>query len=141
MDKATLKQYRDLAAEAEELEEQIVRLRAQAEGHKWPDGQPHSNYATDRTSAIVAQIADLSEILEEKRANLLVQQLSIERAIEVLDESRDRRIIRMYYILGLKWSEVADRMGYALDYIWELHGEILDKLKTPQENPGPNVLN
>lgn len=132
MDKATLRQYRDLVFEAEELEEMIIRLRAQAEGRQWPNGQSRSNNITDRISSIVSQIDELTDKLEEKQEKLILQRLVIEQAIEALEKSRDRRIIRLYYILGLKWDEVADKMGYALDYIWELHGEILDKLKTTQ---------
>ncbi len=128
MDKQRLKQYRALAEEAAGLSEEIKQLRAQAESRKWPDGLPHSNFATDRTAAIVAQIADLCEILDDKRGELLSRQLEIERSIEAL-EPRERHLMRLRYIRGMRWEEICVELNYAWAQAHRCHAGALRKIK------------
>ncbi len=128
MDKQRLKQYRDLAAEAEELEEKIKELRGKAESRTWPDGMPHSNFAGDRTASIVANIADMCSLLDTKQAELLTRLTEIEEAIEAL-EPVERRLIRLRYISCWEWEDICEAIGYAERQMFRLHATALRKIE------------
>jgi len=128
LDKAELRQYRDLMLEAKELAEEIEQLRYRAQSRQWPDGQPRGNYAGDKMSGIVAKVADLSNLLEAKKESLLYRRRLIEEAIDKL-EPIERRLIRLRYVQGLSWEKVCVDINYSWQHTHRLHAAALAKLK------------
>lgn len=128
MDKTDLKYYyREIVLGAEKLAEEIERLRCKAESRTWPDGMPHSNYSEDRLSGIVVKIVDLSKLLEAKQESLNFRRKQIEAAIDQLDP-RAQALIRLKYIYGLNWEQVAKELNYSVRQATRMHGVILGKL-------------
>lgn len=127
MDKTELKYYREIVLGAEKLAEEIERLRSKAESRTWPDGMPHSNYSEDRLSGIVVKIVDLSKLLEAKQESLNFRRKQIEAAIDQLDP-REQALIRLKYIYGLNWEQVAKELNYSVRQATRLHGAILGKM-------------
>ena len=129
MDKAELKRYRTLAREAQDLERRVIKLRAQASSCTRPDGYARRRKSTkDRTAELVARIVDMDARLQDKRIALLEQMAAIERAIESL-EPIERLLIRLRYIDGLRWEEIAVDLNYSIQHVWRLHGEVLKKMR------------
>lgn len=127
MDKSELKNYREIVCGAEKLAEEIERLRCKAESRTWPDGMPHTNYSEDRLSGIVAKIVDLSKLLEGKQESLIYRRKQIEAVIDQL-EPGEQTLIRLKYVHGLSWDQVANELNYSVRQVTRLHGAILGKL-------------
>ena len=127
MTRGELKQYQAIVREIKGLTEEIRQLRAEAARYRSPDGQPHSNYQADRTAALVAAIADLGAELTSRQAELIRQRKKIERWIYRL-APREREIIRLYYLLGLPWGEVAEQTRYSIRQVLRIHNETLGEL-------------
>ena len=127
MKKEDLEQYCLIEIEINDLTEEIKLLRAEAAKRKWPDGQPHGNYTADRTGDTAAETVKLCADLSQLRGELIRCRRKIEEAIRRLPPL-DRQIIRLRYVQGLRWEEIAEKMGYSTRHMGRLHDAALDKL-------------
>ncbi|HIU10050.1 MAG TPA: hypothetical protein IAB00_02180 [Candidatus Avidehalobacter gallistercoris] len=108
-----LKQYRQLCREIAELE---AEKQALAEGRvpsSWPvgvyvpKGQPG-----DPTGELAAKMWQLAELIANKLNELITLRIDIEHTIDAYPPE-DRRMLRLYYIDGLTWENVAGEVGYS----------------------------
>ena len=127
MDKNALDYCRELSLEVADLDQRIDQLRSKVESRKWPDGLPHSNYAADRLSGIVAKIADLDAVRRPKAAELAQLRGAIEDAMVSLSPA-ERRLIRLRYMDGFRWSKVAEKMGYSERQIYRYFETAIEKM-------------
>ena len=49
--------------------------------------------------------------------------------IERLENPIHRELLQLYYVEGLKWEEVAERMGYSLCSVYRIHKFALNKIR------------
>ncbi len=108
-----LKQYRQLCREIAELE---AEKQALAEG-RIPSSWPVGVYAPkgqpgDPTGELAAKMWQLAQLIANKLNELIALRLEIEQTIDAYP-AEDRRILRLYYIDGLTWENVADAVGYS----------------------------
>lgn len=135
MEKTDLKNYRALVQEVLQLKEQLAVLESSIyspRGQRFtttprvPSGDRSTmDGAVDRHIKLVALYRDQ---LAEKEA----QQLAIEQAIESLNDTPERLIMRDLYIAGKRWPAVLSKMqklGYSERTVYRLHGYALLKLK------------
>ena len=135
MEKTDLKNYRALVQEVLQLKEQLAVLESSIyspRGQRFtttprvPSGDRSTmDGAVDRHIKLVALYRDQ---LAEKEA----KQLAIEQAIESLDDTPERLIMRDLYIAGKRWPAVLTKMqklGYSERTVYRLHGYALLKLK------------
>ena len=128
MDKWRLSQYQALSKEIKNLKEEIARIRDSA--YYTPrliDGMPRARSNEDRIANLTAKIITLDDILVTKLSKLVDFQIEIEEAIDTL-ESADRLLMRLRYIDGKKWDDIADEMGYSIQRVWQIHSSALKKL-------------
>jgi DNA-directed RNA polymerase specialized sigma subunit len=128
MDKSRLVEYKSIVEEIGALESEIESLRRgypasslQGNGSGYKSGK-------DKVGNSVARLGELSELLSIKMSCLIETRKEIEAAIADLP-SLERRIIRLRYIRGLSWRQVADKLRYDLRYVMRLHAQILRKLE------------
>jgi DNA-directed RNA polymerase specialized sigma subunit len=128
--KDRLRSYRRLLIEIESQKDRIMRLTAQAE-------YAAASYSL-ALSADAANNDKLTEYLIQKEkltiayfnnlTRLATDAAEIEHAIDALTDTRERQTITLYYIDGLNWYKVAERMRYSVDHIYTIHGQALKKL-------------
>lgn len=107
MTKEQLRQYQSIKAEISQMERRIEELR----GLGYEDiTQP------------------LRDIYQEKLANLIESQLKIEKAIESLNPT-ERELMRLRYIDGADWTEVAATIHYEWTQTHRIHARALAKIK------------
>ena len=70
----------------------------------------------------------LMELYRQKLADLIEGQLRIERVIEGL-EPTERELIRLRYIDGAEWLEVAAEIHYEWTHTNRIHARALAKIK------------
>lgn len=135
MTKEELRTYRSIKLERDKLKQLVKNLEAVMYKPRVQrlDGMPRSGAFAG--SSVVENIAikhaDLLETYQQKEAELLDAMQKIEKAIDVLD-STERTLIRLYYIEGVTWEEVAVQLGYSWRHVHRIHGFALEKLKATE---------
>lgn len=108
MTKEQLRQYRSIKLEIDQLEQRIVNLEMR--GHN--DDITHP----------------LRDKYREKLKGLIAGQMKIEEAIETLNPI-ERELIRLRYIDGADWTEVAATIHYEWTQTHRIHARALSKIK------------
>lgn len=109
-----LKDYRKNALEIAHIESRLDELeiiyypRAQN-----LDGQPKGGGGKDVLLSIIEKKTALENLLRLHQLELLMQQTEIEKAVEMLKDPTERVIIRLRYMGGLSWREIANETRYS----------------------------
>ena len=108
MTKEELRQYRSIRNEISQLERRIIELDMRG-------------YNDDITKP-------LQDLYRQKLAALIKGQLRIEKAIEGLTPV-ERELMRLRYIDGAEWVEVAETIHYEWTQTHRIHARALAKIK------------
>lgn len=132
MTKEQLRTYRAIKLESDQLAKKIEELDALLYSPRSQrlDGMPRggSGNSTDKVDALLDKREEVLNWYRAKKQELDTTLLEIERAIEGL-ASRERTLLRLYYIEGLTWEQVAVEMNYSWRQIHRIHGEALAVLR------------
>lgn len=131
MTKDRLREYKDLIAERDQLQALLRELdaskdapaRARMDGT--PSGSRRRRGAMERGYESREQVR---AALEAKKAELCEELLAIERALGSLP-SRERRVLRCYYVQGLTWEQVCVETNYSWRQIHRIHSRALQLLQ------------
>lgn len=128
MDKATLRQYRSLLREIDELEQEKQRVLERYLSPGQPTGMPGAGGKDSSLEDTVVRRMQYQRVIDDKLDVLISLRQQIEAAIGSLP-SDERRLIRLYYIDGLRWERVALEINYSVQHVWRLHGQILERMR------------
>lgn len=134
--KSFLRQVRHIDRRVDEALERMERLNARLEAGRMSalTGMPRGGTAdwtdmADRVLSLETKINDqVRELVRLKRAAM--------DAIALVDDSRYREVLELYYIDGYTWEQVAERMGYDVRWVYRLHGRALKCVRVPEEGEG-----
>lgn len=138
MEKDDFIQYKFRALEVQQLRAQLQALESSIYS---PRGQRYTSTPSSSswTGPSMADVVDRHVKLEEKYRKALAekeaQQLAVETAIQSLEDSAERLVMRTRYIEGLPWWQVVAKLsqvGLSERTIYRLHGFALLKLKGEQ---------
>ena len=129
MDKQELKQYHWLRAELDRLQAEHDDLISGSVGAVWLDSLPKGSGDGDTTGNITAKMWTISQTMAERMNELVELRQRIEDTINSLPDSRDRLLLRLRYIEGKSWEEIAVEMHYDYRYVLKLHGRVLQRLR------------
>ena len=123
-----LRRYREGEQEIRQLERELEVWRSRAEKITPGGGEGGGGGRSDRIQSAVGMLVELQEKLADQLAALARMREEIVREIDRVEELRLRQILRMRYIDGMKWEEIA--VAQRIDYRWllRLHGRALDRL-------------
>lgn len=93
--------------------ERLAELRSDLMSPKSPsyDGMPKSPNPDPAMERCVAEIADLEAIIQAKIEQRVYERSRLERYIANIPDSLTRQIFTLRFVDGLKWEEVADKVG------------------------------
>lgn len=135
MTKEKLRSYRAIKKERDLLKEKIRELETELYDPRSQrlNGMPRnaSGGTNTRLEGQIERRDELIALYQEKESELTDAILEIEGAIELLP-SRDRALMRLYYIEGLTWEQVAVEMNYSWRQVHRIHGEALEKIKASE---------
>lgn len=135
MTKEKLRSYRAIRKERDLLNEKIKELETELYDPRAQriDGMPRSGSNNDSTrrEAQIDRKDELLALYREKERELTRAILEIEEIIDLL-QPRERTLLRLYYIDGLTWEQVACEMNYSWRQVHRIHGEALKKLKATE---------
>ena len=127
--KEYLKSYRRAIKREQDILDEIQRLRLDK---MFPsmidDGMPHGSSHSD-LSDYVAILDEQIELLKKERLEKVRCYQKIERQIRQMENEDEQEVLRLRYILGLKWEEVAVKMGYSWKQTHRIHSSALQNFK------------
>lgn len=92
------------------------------------DGMPHGSSQTD-LSNYAATLDEMIEELKQERLKRAKLRWKIVRDIRALENEDEQKVLRLRYIKGLKWEEIATEMNYSYKWIHKIHGKALKNFK------------
>lgn len=127
--KEYLKSYRRAIKREQDILDEIQRLRLDK---MFPsvvnDGMSHGSSHSD-LSDYAAILDEQIELLKEERLEKARCYQKIERQIRQMENEDEQEVLRLRYILGMKWEEVAVKMDYSWRQIHRIHSAALLNLK------------
>lgn len=127
--KEYLKSYRRAIKREQDILDEIQRLRLDK---MFPsvvnDGMPHGSSHSD-LSDYAAILDEQIELLKEERLERVRCYQKIERQIRQMENEDEQEMLRLRYILGMKWEEVAVKMGYSWKQTHRIHSSALQNFK------------
>ena len=127
--KEYLKSYRRAIKREQDILDKIQRLRLDK---MFPsvvnDGMPHGSRHSD-LSDYAAILDEQIDLLKEERLEKVRCYQKIERQISQMENEDEQEVLRLRYILGMKWEEVAVKMGYSWKQTHRIHSSALKNFK------------
>ncbi len=127
--KEYLRSYRRSVKREKQILAEIQRLR---QDKMFPsmvnDGMPHGGSQTDLSDYIVA-LEQQIEALKKERLSKITHYGEVEEKIKKMKNEEEQMVLRLRYIRGLKWEEVALEMGYGWTHIHRIHASALRNFK------------
>ena len=127
--KEYLKSYRRAIKREQDILDEIQRLRLDK---MFPsvvnDGMPHGSSHSD-LSDYAAILDEQTDLLKEERLEKVRCYQKIERQISQMENEDEQEVLRLRYILGMKWEEVAVKMDYSWRQIHRIHSSALKNFK------------
>ena len=125
-----LQACREIRGEIETIKERIDRLRSQAERMSRPLSlAPGGGQADDALAVYAARLDELERQLAEKVIKLEEQLQACEDWICTLP-AQQAKVMRLRYIEGLRWRQVARRAHYSRQHCTKIHKAVLEKMRT-----------
>ena len=106
----------------QQLWDMMTKVTPTLQADRVQGGQPA------KTDEIIAVYRDVEDEIFTKIKSLVIIMRDIERVIDLVSNDRQRDVLKLRYINGLKWEEIAVKL--MLDYRWvlRLHGKALQSL-------------
>lgn len=127
--KEYLKSYRRAIKREQDILDEIQRLRLDK---MFPsvvnDGMPHGSSHSDLSDYAII-LDEQIELLKEERLEKVRCYQKIGRQIRQMENEDEQEVLRLRYILGLKWEEVAVKMGYSWKQTHRIHSSALQNFK------------
>ena len=127
-----LKNIRNETLELKELQERHAWLWGEIlpKGMQLKDIQVQTSIENDKLGDNRAEAIDLEKMIEAKMHRLVERHMQAEVYINKLKDSRQRLVLELYYLsIDRKtWMDVAQKMGYSVSVIYDIHGDALVEL-------------
>lgn len=127
--KEFLRRYRECERREQEILEEIQRLRMD---QMFPsvvnDGMPKGSQQSDLSDYMVLLDEQIGRLKRERLKKARTRE-QIDLAIRRMENPDEQRVLRLRYLWGLKWEEVAVKMSYSWKQIHRLHSSALDNFE------------
>ena len=137
--KEFLRRAREVDRRVDEATERVERLRAKLEAGRMSSltGMPRGGGADWTETA--DRLIELERVVNQRTRELVRWKLAAIDAIRAVEEPRLAEVLELYYIDGLTWEQVAQRMGITERWVQSLHGRALLKVNVPKEFQGSSL--
>lgn len=130
--KEFLRRARDVDRRVDEAQERVDRLRARLEAGRLSrvTGMPRGGGADWTETA--DRLIELERVVNARTREWVRWKLDAIDAIRSVGEPRLAEVLELYYIDGMTWEQVAQRMGLDQRWVYRLHGRALMCVKVPE---------
>lgn len=127
--KEYLKSYQEAVRREKHILQEIQLLRMDK---MFPsvlnNDMPHGSGCSDLSDYIVLLDEQIEELKIERLEKIRIY-TGIQEKIRCMDNDNEREVLRLKYLQGMTWEEVAVSMGYSWKQIHRIHGKALASLK------------
>ena len=136
--KRRLQDYAERWRDFENENERYIRLYQAAHSPKSPsfEAMPMGTPAKDRMSNQVAELVEMEKELKNEMEVIIEEKNQLQRLIKKLKKADERAVIRMKYLEGMDWADIAAALYHKqkdykvaertyLDKAYKLHGAAL----------------
>lgn len=124
--KEYLMQYRAVSARVRMLQNEIERLRTEAESASISiDGLPKCGKGGSKMENIVVQLADFETSLQDELSQVWRTRMQIIEKLSQVKDVRHYEILRLRYLEGERWEQIAVDMNITWRHCYRLHGSAL----------------
>lgn len=119
--------YQKAKQQVQRIEEELLELRL----NKWypsaiQDGMPHGyGSGGGDLSGYVSRVDELERKIRKERYKRIRKFKEIRDRIERLEDENEKDVLVYRYIRGMKWEEIAVKMGYTCRNVMKIHGKAL----------------
>lgn len=133
--KKYLKSYQLAVRREQEIIQEIERLRERKmfPALALPDGMPHGSGGHSDLSEYAVILDGEIDRLKQERLKQVQLYHNISRAIDRVKDANEQSVLRLKYIAGLTWEQVAVQMNYSWKQIHRIHARALDSFQIPPE--------
>lgn len=130
--KEDLIEYRALRQEVRQQHEQRKDMEARMYS---PRGQrfsstPNATHGKGHTmDDVVCKHVELLDMIAANEAELTCKIVSLEKAVEGLESSIERQVLRLRYFEALSWQKISQIVGYSEPRLYEIQRSALRHLK------------
>ena len=121
--RSEIKEVEQLKEKISELELKRISPRSAVYGSERVQTSAKGDIQPDQ----IAKMDDLLDTYRSKLSKILDMQKEFEQLISPLS-SLERRIMRYYYIDGLKWEEVWQKTNYCVRHLTRMNRNAIDKI-------------
>lgn len=131
--KEFLRRARSVDRRVDEATERVERIRAKLEAGRMSSvtGMPRGG-SSDWTQT-ADRLIELEQRVNAQVRDMVRWKLAAIDAIRSVGEPRLAEVLELYYIDGLTWEQVAQRMGLDQRWVYRLHGKALLLVRVPGE--------
>ena len=137
--KEFLRRARAVGRRVDEATERVERIRAKLEDGRMSSltGMPRGGSGDWTETA--DRLIELERVVNQWTRELVRWKLAAIDAIRAVEEPRLAEVLELYYIDGMTWEQVAQRMGITERWVQSLHGRALLKVNVPKEFQGSSL--
>ena len=131
--KEFLRRARSVDRRVDEATERVKRIQARLEAGRMSSltGMPRGGVSDWTETA--DRLIELEQRVNAQVREMVRWKLAAIDAIRAIEEPRLAEVLELYYIDGLTWEQVAQRMELDQRWVYRLHGKALLKVKVPEE--------
>jgi DNA-directed RNA polymerase specialized sigma subunit len=125
--KEYLQQYKSVQREIDDLDYRMAQLRlkyAAPSAIEYSD-MPKAHNTEHDLSDYVAKMDEMTDYMISKYTRLRGIEVSIYKRLDRMDNQDERELLRLRYIDGLTWSQIADRLSTVERNVYFIHGRAL----------------
>lgn len=120
-----LRKYKESVSREKAILDEIQRLRMDK---MFPsvvnDGMPHAGDCGDLSDYMVLMDRQIENLKRERLEKMKIY-TDIENRIRAMDEETEKEILRLKYIMGVSFEEIAVKLNYSYRHVTRLHGDAL----------------
>ena len=133
--KEYLQRYQTAYREAQDIELRMAQLRLKysaPQAIQYSD-MPKTHNSEHDLSDYVAKMDELTDWLIAKYTRCMGIEGDILERLDRMEKQEEREVLRMRYIDGYRWDEIADKLHYTYRHVTRLHGTALLHFPMPTE--------
>ena len=133
--KEFLRRTTKIRKEIDELENRIKETRASYMAPRaiQYDDMPKAHNSEHDLSDYIVKMDELTDHLISKYTKCMGIEADILNRLDMMEKQEEREVLRMRYIDGCRWDEIADKLHYTYRHVTRLHGTALLNFPMPVE--------